>query len=39
MQQPIFWSLVLLTAGLSWLWLRVMKALSRRENLTAEFIL
>jgi predicted anti-sigma-YlaC factor YlaD len=39
MQQPIFWSLVLLTAGLSWLWLRVMKALSRRENVTAELIL
>jgi hypothetical protein len=39
MQQPIFWALVLLTIGLSWLWLRVMKALSRRENLTAELIL
>lgn len=39
MQQPIFWSLVLLTAGLSWLWLRVMKALSRREHITAELIL
>jgi predicted anti-sigma-YlaC factor YlaD len=40
MQQPIFWSLVLLTIGLSWLWLRVMKALSRREHVvTAELIL
>lgn len=39
MQQPIFWSLALLTIGLSWLWLRVMKALSRRENITAELIL
>ena len=39
MQQPIFWGLALLTIGLSWLWLRVMKALSRRENITAELIL
>jgi hypothetical protein len=39
MQQPIFWGLALLTIGLSWLWLRVMKALSRREDLTAELIL
>lgn len=39
MQQPIFWALALLTLGLSWLWLRVMKALSRREHLTAELIL
>ena len=39
MQQPIFWGLALLTIGLSWLWLRVMKALSRRESLTAELIL
>jgi predicted anti-sigma-YlaC factor YlaD len=39
MQQPIFWGLVLLTIGLSWLWLRVMKTLSRRGSFTAELIL
>lgn len=39
MQQPIFWGLALLTIGLSWLWLRVMKTLSQRGSFTAELIL